>query len=303
MDIKDTDKKIQTNNNNMESLNVHIPTPIIRPEYGQTKRDALPKDYEMWLRVATIDNPNYNRLSPIGSNPLDTNDVVNENTGRVCLRWEGLNYGLVNTGGKGTPEQKDFSYNPEDRSIDEQANISDKEPVELTYPFIWSGPANWCGINYLPPVGAKVIVGFAKNNKPMILGYLYENYKMSDPPLRTGEIMIKGYGKNYIHNRWSNKLDLVTKAEEGEQDRDDSSGSKSAKSSCVAQIRLDADNGFIELMVNGTGIRISEDGISFSVQGKSSMTMEDDAISNVTSGAFKVNASTVNMNYGRGDSN
>lgn len=282
-----------------------FPDAITMPEYeyGQTEKASIDKNFDICLRVATIDNPTVNRVSPVGFNPLDTENVINENVGKVCLRFEGLGSGIVNIGGAGSAGEKDFSYNPEDRTLNEFGNTSTRESVGLTYPFMWAGPANWCGINYLPPVGAKVIVGFAKNNRPMILGYLNENYKMCYPPLRPGEILTKGYGNNYIHNRWSNKLDLKAWAKSGEQDRDDSSGSMSAKNDCVAMLRLDADNGFIELTVNGTGFRIFEDYISMSVKGKTSFVMDEETANMVAPSAVTMNSPSFNSNYGRGDGN
>jgi hypothetical protein len=277
--------------------------PSIDYEYGQTKKASIDEHYDICLRIATIDNPTVNRVSPIGNNPLDTTNTVNENVGKVCLRFEGLGSGILNIGGEGKSDESDYSYNAEDRTLNESGNTSTRETVSLTYPFIWSGPSNWCGINYLPPVGSKVIIGFAKNNRPMILGYLNENYKMCYPPLKPGEIMTKGYGNNYIHNRWSNKVDLKAWAKKGEQDRDDSSGSMSAKQDCVAMIRLDADNGFIELSVNGTGLRIFEDYISMSVKGKSSFVMDEQSTNMVSPSAVTMNAPSFNSNYGRGDGN
>ena len=277
--------------------------PVIPHEYGQTKKASIDENYDICLRIATIDNPTVNRISPIGLNPLDTTNAVNENVGKVCLRFEGLGSGILNIGGEGKSDNGNVSYNAEDRTLNEMGNTSTRETVDLTYPFLWSGPTNWCGINYLPPVGAKVIVGFAKNNRPMILGYLNENYKMCYPPLKPGEIMTKGYGNNYIHNRWSNKVDLKAWAKKGEQDRDDSSGSMSAKQDCVAMIRLDADNGFIELSVNGTGLRIFEDYISMSVKGKSSFVMDEQSTNMVSPSAVTMNAPSFNSNYGRGDGN
>ena len=56
---------------------------------------------------------------------------------------------------------------------------------------------------------------------PVILGYVSTNYNACKPFVKPGETIIKGYGNNYIHWRWSNKLDINVKSKKGEVDLDD----------------------------------------------------------------------------------
>jgi hypothetical protein len=269
--------------------------PVIPHEYGQTKKASIDENYDICLRIATIDNPTVNRISPIGLNPHDTTNAVNENVGKVCLRFEGLGSGILNIGGEGKSDNGNVSYNAEDRTLNEMGNTSTRETVDLTYPFLWSGPTNWCGINYLPPVGAKVIVGFAKNNRPMILGYLNENYKMCYPPLRPGEILTKGFGNNYIHNRWSNKLDLKAWSTNGSQDIDDPAYEKCSTQDYTLWIRMDADNGHIVISANSTSLLMTPDNISMTVGGTSVFSVTNDSIS-LTTGTLSINAQSIDNN-------
>jgi len=206
-------------------------------------KNLLEEHYDVQLRVATIENPLKNIQSPISKDPLDIEQVVNESTGLVCLRYNDLNVGAINPNGSGKRMNKSYSYAVADRTQNERANTDTRPIVDLTYPFVFANAVNWCGMNYLPPVGSKVIVAFGRNDKPYILGYLVEQYKTMEPGLQPGEICIKGWGGNYIHWRWSNKIDIVATARQGAQDLDDSSGEMTANADTRAAIELDADNG------------------------------------------------------------
>lgn len=187
---------------------------------------------EVRIRLAQIDNYLIDRN---GSNidPLKVDNVINMNTGRVVIKWVDLNGGVLRPEQFGYPSEgyledwqyfpeKDDKY-PERRTLDcyNHDKASDKEMLELSHAFIWSNGSNWCGMNYLPPVGSVVVVGFKKKNMPVILGYVPTNYKNCTPFVKPGETVIKGYGNNFIHWRWSDKLDINVKSKKGEIDLDD----------------------------------------------------------------------------------
>ena len=266
------------------------------------KNQPLDFDSDLILRTANILDPRYTyKDSTI--DVLNISGVVNDSTGKVCLAWDDLPGGIIKPAAKGQKSNEELiSYNPSDRTYNQIINTSDAEIVPLTYPFLWSGSVNWCGINYLPPVGAKALIGWRKDKMPAILGYLNMNYRHTEPPLRPGEIMIKGFGDNYIHQRWSNKMDLRCHANSGDQDRDDSSGSKTANADCECKISIDADNGFIELSVNGNGIRISADSITQIVKG-SSISVDENNITFTSPKSITNNTSAMNNNYAEANHN
>lgn len=283
-------------------------------------RNILEEHYAIQLRVATIENPLKGIKSPISKDPLEIDQVINDNLGTVCLRYNDLNVGAIQPNGTGKKINKTISYSAEDRTYNEFANSDTRPIVPLTYPFIFANAYNWCGMNYLPPVGSKVIIGFGKQNFPYILGFLVEKYMAMTPPLLPGEVCIKGWGNNYIHWHWSNKLDIIAKAKQGAQDLDDSSGGKTANADSRVAIQLDADNGMLTLMVGETGIRIQRDGVymqtkgsssialkeqgvDMQVQGGSSISIDKESVGMTSSGAVNVNAPAYNNNAGRNDSN
>ena len=283
-------------------------------------RNFLDEHYAIQLRVATIENPLKGVKSPITKDPLDIDQVINDNTGMVCLRYNDLNIGAIQPNGTGKKINHTISYAPEDRTYNENANSDTRPIVPLTHPFIFTNAYNWCGMNYLPPVGSKVIIGFGKQHFPYILGYLSEKYMAMNPPLKPGEICIKGWGNNYIHWRWSNKIDIIANATQGSQDLDDSSGGKAANASTRVAIQLDADNGMLTLMVGETGIRIQRDGIHMQTKGSSSIALKElgldmqvqggsaigidkESVGITSSGAVNVNSPAYNNNAGRNDSN
>lgn len=283
-------------------------------------KNLMDEHYSVQLRVATIENPLKSIQSPISKDPADTTQVVNENTGKVCLRYNDLNVGAINPNGTGKRLNSSFSYPSEDRTFNELANTDTRPIVPITYPYMFTNAVTWCGINFLPLVGSKVIIAFGKSDFPYILGYLAEKYVATNPPLMPGEICIKGYGGNYIHWRWSNKIDIIAKAKQGSQDLDDSSGGKTANSDSRVAIQLDADNGTLTLMVGETGIRIQRDGVfvqtkgasSFAlkensldmqVQGGSSISVDKESVGFTSSGSVNVNAPAYNNNAARNDSN
>ena len=251
-------------------------------EYGQTADASLDRNTIVFIRTAKIWNPNLNNLNPTTTNNLEVKSAVNEATGKVILT---LNLsGYISPTQQDMTDYSDISYNPEDRTLDEVKNTSNEEKVPLTYPFIWVGQDTWCGFNYMPPLNSEVIIGFGRRHDAYILGYLNPQFKACKPYLKPGEICVKGVGNNYIHNRWSNKLDLKAWTDEGAQDRDSASREESASSACTLWIRMDADNGHIEISAQGgspeqmSGIWISPEGVNIVVQGKTIFGMSGGGI-------------------------
>lgn len=277
------------------------------------QHNKLEEHFAVQLRIATIENPQRSITSPISKDPLETKHVVNLSTGKVCLRFNDLNVGAGILKAEGRKPNQNLSYSSEDRTLNELYDSDNTQNIPLTYPFIFANAKNWCGINYIPPVGSKVVVGFGKANFPIILGYLNEAFKVMTPPLLPGEVCIKGWGNNYIHWKWSNKLDIVAGAQQGAQDLDDSSGGKSANADSRVKITLDGDNGTLSLTVNGTGLIIKEDGLYMQAKGQSSLSVTEnfvnmqsggsssvgiskDSISVNTSGSYSNNGATQNRN-------
>lgn len=187
---------------------------------------------EVRLRVAQIDNYLIERNGQ-NIDPLKVDNVINMNTGKVVIKWIEYNGGVVRPESFGYPSEgytedwqyfpdKDSKY-PEKRKLDcyNHDKASNRESLDLTHAFIWNNGSNWCGMNYLPPVGSIVVVGFKKGGLPIILGYLQTDYPDCKPHIKPGETIIKGYGNNYIHWRLSDKLDINVKSKKGDKDLDD----------------------------------------------------------------------------------
>ena len=92
---------------------------------------------------------------------------------------------------------------------------------------------------------------------PLILGYTNNSFNACEPFIKPGEICTKGYGNNYILNRWSDKLDLKAWTDQGAAYKDDSSGTKVNGSSCTLWIRLDANNRTIKLSATDANPAVS----------------------------------------------
>jgi len=216
----------------------------------------LDKNAEIRLRLALIDNYELKREQDSSYDPINIKDVVNLNTGFVTLRWLDASGGVMRSNdfaGDWIYNQENSAYNPEDRTLNEWYIQSRREMVQLTYPFMWSNTTNYCGMNYIPPVGSIVIVGFRKLGLPIILGFLSNNYKTLYPILKPGEISIKGYGNNYIHNRQSDKLDLTAWSKIGEKDIDDPHKLKVNQKNYKMWIRINANDGNINLIARDYG--------------------------------------------------
>lgn len=211
---------------------------------------TLDKFSDVRLRLAVVDNPEIKRNKYDKIDPLNTKGIVNHNTGNITLRWLDSPGGIIRpqeTGGDWKYNEKKDKYDPDEREFDEWSITSRREQVQLGHPFIWSNDSNWCGFNYIPPVGSVVVVGFRKQGMPIILGYMPTHYKICYPVLKPGEMTMKGYGNNYTHWRWSDKLDMKVWCKEGELDLDDSKKQKKNAASCTLWIKLNANDRHIEI--------------------------------------------------------
>jgi hypothetical protein len=202
---------------------------------AQPSKGMYDRFSDVRIRTAVIENYTI-KMTPEElkeRDPLNIDHTINMKNGQVVIRWINYSGGMIRPEEYGYPErgytepwsyfpEKDSKY-PERRTLDcyNHDKASEKEMIPLTQAFIWANEKNWCGMNHIPPVGSIVIVGFRKNNLPVILGYLQNNYKDIKPFLKPGETIIKGYGDNYIHWRWSNKLDINVKSKKGDIDVDD----------------------------------------------------------------------------------
>jgi hypothetical protein len=223
-----------------------------RLAHGHEPYDGqLDKFGDIRLRLAFIDHPENNRDPFDEYDPTDVSDVVNMNTGKVVLKWADTPGGVIRpkeNSGQCLYDKKNDNYDSDLRTGDEYVCESRREMVDLGHSFIWNdGVGNWCGMNYIPPVGSKVVVGFRKQGMPLILGYTNTSFNACKPALMPGEVCTKGYGNNYIHHRWSDKLDIKAWTGKGEGDKDDVEGAKTNDTSCTLWIRLDANNRFIKL--------------------------------------------------------
>lgn len=226
--------------------------------------DRLPYDGmvdkfgEVRLRLAIIDNHEIIREQYSRIDPLNTKKIINMNTGELTLRWIDLPGGIIRPTGTNNDLVGTWKYhkdkdkpNPEDREFDEWEITSRREMVSLTHPFIWANDKNYCGFNYIPPIGSVVIVGFKKHGFPVILGYVPTHYKIFYPVLKPGEMVMKGYGNNYTHWRWTDKIDFKAWSIKDEIDidyTDDYTEEERVNpTDCTLWIRLNANKRFIQL--------------------------------------------------------
>lgn len=283
------------------------------------------------LRVAIIDNPEIKREQYSKINPLDIKNIINLNTGNVVLRWVDMPGGIIrgnDLGGKWEHNKK-YEHNgvnlhtdineytefegqtdpysmaqPENRHYSEWDISSRREMVQLTHPFIWQDSTNYCGFNYIPPVGSMVIVGFKKFGHPVILGYVPTHYAVAKPTLKPGELVMKGYGSNYIHWRQSDKLDMKVESTKGKVDLDDYEKVKKTKDDCTLWIRMNANDRFIKISANNkstnekTSLIIKPESIALDVSGldgkKTNMIIRPDSV-NIKTNTFTVEADTINL--------
>ena len=204
------------------------------------------------MKTATISSPEVS--SQGGYDEMDPNGHINMNTGQCNLSWESIPGGVIRPNflqGEWKNTKTGTSMNPEERTSTGQATTSAREMVDMASPAIWTGGSNWCGMNYMPPVGSRVVVGSGQNGKPQITGYLPADYSVCNPILQMGETCIKGYGNNYIHLRQSDKLDLKAWAGSGDMDPDDPNKSKTNSAGSTVWLRLNADDGYMKLSVGG----------------------------------------------------
>ena len=189
---------------------------------------------EVRIRIGKIDNYLIDRGGG-RIDPLDTDRVINMISGKVSIQWIGYSGGFIRTEEYEYPSPgftEDWKYDPskdskkpEERTLNcyNHNKASAREIVDLTHAFIWNSDSNWAGVKSLPPVGSIVVCGQTKNNKVVILGYLQDQngYRVSRPYLKPGETIIKGYGNNYTHWRYSDKMDTHLWCKKGTIDLDD----------------------------------------------------------------------------------
>lgn len=349
-------------NNNIIRPNVReqIQTNTLQNSYiehvntGNRLSDRTPYDGmldrfgEVRLRIAIIDNHEIKRPQYSKINPLDPKDVINLNTGNVTLRWVDMPGGIIrdkNMAGKWehNKEYEDSNVDkhenidenntgsnayakglPENRDYDEWIINSRREMVQLTHPFIWADSTNYCGMNYIPPVGSMVIVGFKKHGHPVILGYVPTHYAVCKPVLKPGEITMKGYGNNYIHWRQSDKLDMKVWAEEGKIDNDDYEKLKTNKANCTLWLRMNANDRYLTITAEGenpedkntykTNFVVKPEGITMKTSSNNLNSADDSGEHNdedttisstievnpesivINTGSFRINAGNIELN-------
>jgi hypothetical protein len=283
-------KEDKGGNENIAKLQANQARDVANYEKGQLNKPAFDgmtdSMGEVRLRLAVIDNPEVQKGLYDVTNPVDPTNVINLNTGCVTLRWIGYPGGVIRPGGTdkgGTSgtydnEPKPNQVSPSTRDWTNWQIDSRREQVEISSPFIWSNDNNWCGFNYIPPVGSICVVGFKKHGLPVILGYINQHYKVTAPVLRPGEMCMKGYGKNYIHWRDSDKIDIKAWSEAGDIDLDYVNAGLN-KEPCAAATEL-----WVSLNANDS--RIDIEAFSGGNLSQATFTPTDITIVNSGSGGF-----------------
>jgi hypothetical protein len=195
--------------------------------YRNDLTNPFEKFAEVRLRVGVIDNPTLARENDGLIDPLNPKKIINTVKGKFSIRWLNVEGGLIRGG----------LY---DESTDENNydDLSDREPLSFTHPVMWANDSNWMGFNYLPPVGSIVVVGFRTNNFPVMLGFVQSHYQVCEP-LRLGEMMLKGYGKNTSHWKQTNEIEHKAWINQGDKD---ASGAHSNQD-VYLKLRLKASSG------------------------------------------------------------
>lgn len=157
------------------------------------------KHRDVRLRLGVVDNPTIVRKGQGRLDPINSNKIVNMSSGKISIKW------IEESGGIIRPPE--FGGSDDD--------FSDREMLVLTHPIMWADDSNWMGINYMPPVGSIVVVGFRKHGLPVLLGFLQQHYQVMYP-LELGEIGIKGYGQNYIHSKIHNEWEAKSWVSKGQ---------------------------------------------------------------------------------------
>jgi hypothetical protein len=162
------------------------------------------------LRIGIIDNPSITRSQDEIIDPLNPYKIINMSTGKICVKWL--------TGG-GLIRSEDFLEKKEEELEEGEKydDFSHREIVTLIHPVMWSNHKNWMGFHYMPPVGSVVVIGFRKNNLPILLGFLPSHYQICDE-LNLGEMMLKGYGNNTSHWKQNNEIEHKVWSTQGEKD-------------------------------------------------------------------------------------
>lgn len=249
---------------------------------GKKPNDGLVDEYkDVRLRIGIVDNPTVTRKNGEKLNPLNPIGAVNMDSGKICVRWIDEQGGIVRPPSfKGKQEYTTKTIEGHGVVADVESDTGSVEMLTLTHPMMWANQTNWCGINYLPPVGSVVVIGFKRHGLPVLLGFLQSHYEVCHP-IKLGEIMIKGYGKNYTHYKQSSRLEHRVWADAGDVDLDNISSVRKNSSDIDIVMRLDAHAGHVKFDVKSNG-------------GGSSMTITPGSV-NIDTGSFNVSAGSIRM--------
>ena len=301
-----TEVDMQDHSTNIQNLQADI----VEPPKSNTlaldaSRNNLEKYYDVQIRVGQIDYPGNEVVSPFTRDPTQVKGIVNNIEKKVSLRINDINLGMADVSGTIGEQVPEKSYNVQDQRTYHVKNTDDIPNVPLTFPFIFTNASTWCGFNYLPPAGCKVLVGFGKHKAPYILGYLAENVKIMSPVLSPGEIMIKGLGNNYIHWGKDGVLTLYAGAIEGELDKNDYSKQLTNKETASCSIVLNANQGEIIFSTNNSQMRLNSQGISMSYTSGSNASMFNlnEGISSDTTGNISNSSASQTTNTPKNSDN
>lgn len=303
--LTDTDlQNYSDNQNNLQIQDVEAPKPYATYAVSASK-NQLDKYYDIQIRVAQIDYPGNEVISPFTRDPTNVTGIVNDIEKKVCLRINDINMGVADSVGSTGVQERKTSYNVTQRNISQVTNTDSIPNIPLTFPFIFTSPSNWCGFNFLPPAGCKVLVGFGKQNMPYILGYLAENVKVISPVLSPGEIMIKGIGNNYIYWSRDGVLTLYAGAEEGELDKNDYTKELTNKETASCSIVLNANQGEIVFSTNNSQMRLNSQGINMAYASGSNVSSFNiaEGISSDTTGNISRTSASVTTNTPKNSDN
>lgn len=145
-------------------------------------------------------------------------NIVNTTSGTVSIKW-------IDGDGVGVQLPQGFEVEvPAGTQVTAEQLATILEPVLMSSSGVWGGlnPSTGLimvsGIEYVPPVGSVVVVGFIVGGRPVILGYILPNYMLlynSEnsyfEPLSPGELRFSSFGGSYIYlsnNPTNSQVDL-----------------------------------------------------------------------------------------------
>lgn len=276
-------------------------------DYSQKKPydGLLDQHADVRLRIGRVDNPTIMRKEGSDIEPLNTVGIVNLQTGQICVTWiDGQGKGGIVRSSQFSGEN-DYKTNQIDGHgtivTDYTLDSSEQQMLTLSHAMMWANDKNWCGMHYLPPVGSIVVVGFRKNNMPVLLGYLQSNYSQCSP-IKAGELMMKGYGNNHIHWQQSDKLELKAWSTKDSADLSDLNSGRRNDSNCDVYVVLNGNDKSVKFRVRDRNrndgksydsfLKMEPDKIYMEVvsdNGTSNINMTDSNVT-INTGSFTVNA-------------